>query len=285
MSNTSLQAWYENLIIGGFIMTENTNKILDAIDKNPELLEQLLNGSNQEVTRGGAASNPVINILGKDVDNNELAQVSHELSQNPVVQLYLASSGSMDAKDLVDYVGGVTGKRAGNNQAVRALFDGRLDLKEILILIVLLKLFKRKNSNTWNNSAIGLLGSLLGYNTSYNSGLFGGLFGGNNYSNGLFGNNYSSGLFGNNYSSGLFGNTYNTNSGLGNFLGLTGNNYGNNSSLSNLMNFVNGNYNTNPQYLNLYNILNQAAGSAVNSHGTVSANGLFSVLNQMMGYR
>ena len=51
------------------------------------------------------------------------------------------------------------------------------------------------------------------------------------------------------------------------------------------MNFVNGNYNTNPQYLNLYNILNQAAGSAVNSHGTVSANGLFSVLNQMMGYR
>ena len=32
--------------------------------------------------------------------------------------------------------------------------------------IVLLKLFKRKNANTYNNSAIGLLGSLLGFNTN-----------------------------------------------------------------------------------------------------------------------
>ena len=151
------------------------------------------------------------------------------------------------------------------------------------ILIVLLKLFKRKNSNTWNNSAIGLLGSLLGYNTNYSSGLFGS--GGNNYYNGLFGNSYSNGLFGNNYSSGLFGNTYNTSSGLGNFLGLTGNSYSNNSSLSNLMNFVNGNYNTNPQYNALYNILNSAAPSAVSNNGLVSTSGLFNVLSQMMGYR
>ena len=267
-------------------MTNNTTKVLEAIDKNPSLLEELLNGSNQELTRSGApAGNPVINILGKDIDNQELNQVSHELSQNPVVQLYLASSGSLDAKDLIDYVGGVTGTRANNNPAVRALFDGKLDLKDILLLIVLLKLFKRKNSNTYNNSAIGLLGSLLGYNTNYNSGLFGSLFGGNNYSNGLFGNNYSSSLFGNNYSSGLFGNSYNTNSGLGNFLGLTGNGYTNNSGLSNLMNFVNGNYNTNPQYLNLYNILSQAAGNSVSSSGTVSSSGLFNVLSQMMGYR
>ena len=267
-------------------MTNYTNTILDSIDKNPELLEELLNGTNQEVTRGGAKTNPIINILGKNIDNNELSSVSHELSQNPIVQLYLASSGSLDAKDLVDYVGGVTGKRAGNNKAVRALFDGKLDLKDILLIIVLLKLFKRKNSNTYNNSAIGLLGSLLGYNTNYNSGLFSGLFGGNNYSNGLFGNSYSSGLFGNNYSSGLFGNNYysNSNSGLGSFLGLTGNGYSNNSGLSNLMNFVNGNYNNNHQYQTLYNILSQAAGQAVNNQGLVSANGLFSVLSQMMGY-
>lgn len=264
-------------------MNNNTNKVLEAIDANPELLSQLLNGDSSEMTRSGGRANPLINVLG-NVDANELNTVSHEVAQNPVVQLYLASSGSLDPKDLIDYVGGVTGKRAGNNPAVRALFDGKLDLKEILILIVLLKLFKRKNSNTYNNSAIGLLGSLLGYNTNYNSGLFSSLFGGNNYSNGLFGNSYSNGLFGNSYSSGLFGNSYNTSSGLGNFLGLTGNSYSNNSSLSNLMNFVNGNYNNNPQYHSLYNILNGAAPSAVSSNGLVSASGLFSVLSQMMGY-
>ncbi len=264
----------------------NTQKVLSAIDRNPELLDELLNGAPEQVTRGGGRANPLYNILGDDVSNAELAQVSQEVAQNPVVQLYLASSGALDSKDLLDYVGGVSGTRAGNDRAVRALLDGRLDLKEILILIVLLKLFKRKNSNTYNNSAIGLLGSLLGYNTNYNSGLFSGLLGGNNYSNGLFGNSYySNGLFGNSYSSGLFGNSYNTSSGLGNFLGLTGSNSINNSSLQNLMNFVNGNYNNNPQYSLLYNILNQAAGHAVSGNGTVSASGLFSVLNQMMGGR
>ncbi|MBR4422462.1 MAG: hypothetical protein IKS69_08010 [Erysipelotrichaceae bacterium] len=262
-------------------MNNNTNKVLQAIDQNPELLNELLNGEPGEMTRGGQAVNPLSHILG-NVDSSELAQVSQEVAQNPLVKLFLASSGSLDAKDLVNYVGGVSGTRASSNPAVRALFDGRLDLKEILILIVLLKLFKRKNSNTYNNSAIGLLGSLLGYNTGYNSGLFN-VLGGNNYSNGLFGNTYSNNLFGNHYSSGLFGNSYNTSSGLGNFLGLTGG-YGNNSSLSNLMNFVNGNYNNNSQYQALYNILNQAAPTAVNNNGMVSASGLFSVLAHMMGY-
>lgn len=264
-------------------MNNNTNKVLAAIDQNPEILNQLLNGGTPDMTRGGAMTNPLVNILG-NVDNSELQQVSQELAQNPLVKLFLASSGSLDAKDLVSYVGGVNGTRANANPAVRALFDGRLDLKEILILIVLLKLFKRKNSNTYNNSAIGLLGSLLGYNTGYNSGLFN-VLGGNNYSNGLFGGSgYSSNnLFGNHYSSGLFGNSYNTSSGLGNFLGLTGG-YGNNSSLSNLMNFVNGNYNNNSQYSALWNILNQAAPTAVSSNGLVSASGLFNVLAHMMGY-
>ncbi len=263
-------------------MTENTNKVLAAIDRDPKLLEQLLNGDEGALTRGGASQNPLIPILG-NVSNDELAQVSHEVASNPAVQLYLASSGALDAKDLMETVGGVTGTRAGNNAAVRALFDGRLDLKDILVLIVLLKLFKRKNSNTWNSSAIGLLGSLLGYNTNYNSGLFGGLLGGNNYSNGLFGNShYSNGLSGNSYSSGLFGNNYQTTSGLGNFLGL---NSGSNSGLQNLMNFVNGNYNNNSQYGTLYNILNQASGNCVSSSGTVSASGLFSLLNALMGGR
>ena len=263
-------------------MNNYTQKVLKSIDENPELLNQLLNGENAPMTRGGERVNPLLNVVG-NIDANDMRALTQELSANPVVQLYMASQGSLDARDLLQYTGGTTGTRAAGNQAVRALFDGRLDLKEIMLIIVLLKLFKRKNANTYNNSAIGLLGSLLGFNSGYgySSGgnLFSSLLGGGGYQNG-----YGNGLFGGSYGNGLFGSSYNSNSALGNFLGLTGSNSINNSGLHNLMNFVNGSYNNNPQYQALYNILNSAAGSAVNSQGTVNANGLFSVLSQLMGY-
>ena len=161
------------------------------------------------------------------------------------------------------------------NLALRALFDGKLDIKDIILIIVLLKLFKRKTSNTYNNSAIGLLGTLLGFNQPTTS---------SNPFSLLLGGNQNQGLFGNSYSNGLFGNSYytNSNSGLGSFLGLTGNNGISNSGLQNLLNFVNGNYNNNSQYQTLYNILSQAAGSCVSNSGTVSSSGLFGVLNQLL---
>ena len=272
-------------------MNQYTEKVLKSIDENPELSNQLLNSETAPMTRGGQVVNPLVNVLG-NIDSASMNTVTQELSANPLIQLYMASNGSLDAKDLLEYTGGTAGTRAAGNQAVRALFDGRLDLKEIMLIIVLLKLFKRKNANTYNNSAIGLLGSLLGFNTGYgyNNGgnLFTSLLGGNtyqnSYSNGLFGSGHNNGFFGGNYGNGLFGSSYNSNSALGNFLGLTGNSSINNSGLHNLLNFVNGSYNNNPQYQTLYNILNSAAGSAVNSQGTVSANGLFSVLSQLLGY-
>ena len=276
-------------------MNNNTKKIMMAIDQNPELLKSLLNADPDDITRSNTRANPLINVLGDNVSSQDLNVVSQELAENPVVQLYIASSGSLDATDLINYVGGVSGTRAGNNSAVRALFDGKLDIKEIMLIIVLLKLFKRKNANTYNNSAIGLLGSLLGFNNNNHntsSSLLSSLFGMNNsYSTGIFSNNYSNGLFGNQNSGGLFGNSgglfgynnYNSNSGLGNFLGLTGNSYSNNSGLQNLLNFVNGNYNNNYQYQQLYNILNGASNNAVNSSGMVSASGLFGVLSQLIG--
>ena len=171
--------------------------------------------------------------------------------------------------------------------AVRALFDGRLDLKEIMLIIVLLKLFKRKNSHTYNNSAIGLLGTLLGFNTvSHNTNPFSSLLGGNGYgygnqSNGLFNlfgsNNNSPFGYSNSYNS-----YYNNNNGLGSFLGLTSNSGFSNNGLQNLLQFVNGNYNNNSQYALLYNILANAASQYVSSNGNVSAGGLFSVLNQLL---
>ena len=264
-------------------MNHYTEKVLRSIDENPDLLNQLLNSETAPMTRGGQRVNPLLNVVG-NIDQNDMQAVTQELSANPVVQLYMASSGSLDAKDLLAYTGGTAGTRAAGNQTVRALFDGRLDLKEIILIIVLLKLFKRKNANTYNNSAIGLLGSLLGFNTGYgynssSNNLFTSLLGGNTYQN-----TYSNGLFTNGYGNGLFNSSYNSNSALGNFLGLTGNSSINNNGLHNLMNFVNGSYNNNSQYQALYNIFNNAAGNAVNSQGTVSADGLVSVLSQLMGY-
>ncbi|MBR0342887.1 MAG: hypothetical protein IJH64_11705, partial [Oscillospiraceae bacterium] len=143
-----------------------------------------------------------------------------------------------------------------------------------------LKLLKRKNSNTYSNSAIGLLGTLLGLNNTQQStgGLFSSLLGGSSYSqpNNLFGS-----LFGTNSGYNTYYNS-NNNSGLGSFLGLTGNSNSNNSSLQSLLNFVNGNYNNNSQYSLLYNILSSAASSIVSDSGNVSASGLFSVLNQLL---
>lgn len=259
-------------------MNQITDKILDQIDQNPALLEQLLNNEDAPMTRGGQRVNPLLRSIGNKLDDTAFASVNEELSKNPIIQLYSAASGSLDAKDLLDYTGGTRGtanRGILTNLALRALFDGKLDIKDIILIIVLLKLFKRKTSNTYNNSAIGLLGSLLGFNQS--SSYF------NNPFAMLLGGNQNQGLFGNT-SSGLFGNSYytNSNSGLGNFLGLTGNNGISNSGLQNLLNFVNGNYNNNSQYQTLYNILSNAAGSCVSNSGTVSSSGLFGVLNQLL---
>jgi len=268
-------------------MNQKTDKILNAIDNDPALLEQLLNMEEAPLTRSGQRVNPLLNILGNNVTNDDVETINRELSDNPIVQLYSAASGALDARDLLNYVGGTRGTRAGSDQAVRALFDGRLDLKEIMLIIVLLKLFKRKNSHTYNNSAIGLLGTLLGFNNysnySNSNNLFSTLLGGNNnyhQSYNLFGGN-SGGLFSNNSGYG-YNSYYGNNNGLGSFLGLTGNSGFSNNGLQNLLGFVNGNYNNNPQYNLLYNILSNAAGNIVSSNGNVSAGGLFSVLNQLL---
>ncbi len=252
-------------------MSDKTNKVLEAIDENPELLVKILNSDAEALTRGVPGvngNNELIDILGADITTNDIKDVEETLENNPVVQLYLASAGSLDVNDLVNYCGGVSGQKRGviTNMALKALLGGKLDLKVVILVIVLLKLFKRKNQNTYSNSAIGLLGSLMGANTQNNSGLFSGLFGGNSYSSGLFGSSNSSNS---SLLNGIFGNSYSSQ---------------NNSVLNNLLNFVNGGYNSNPQYNSMYNILNGNANNIVGSNGMVSASGLFSVLSQLMGF-
>ena len=86
-------------------MNNYTEKVLQSIDDNPDLLNQLLNAESAPMTRSGTRSNPLANVLG-NLDNDSMAAVTQELSANPLIQLFMASSGSLDAQDLLSYTGG-----------------------------------------------------------------------------------------------------------------------------------------------------------------------------------
>ena len=269
-------------------MTDNkVNAIFNLFDENPDLLEKLVKTGEEPSapTRGASpsgASDFVRQILGNvNVSEQELAQIKAQLADNKVVQLYEAADGAIDAKELLQYVGGLTGTKGVNSNSapVRALFDGRLDLKEILIIIMLLKLFKKKQQSTYSNyyGNTGLFGSLFGnQQQTYNGGLFSNLLGTNTYTN-TYSNPY--GMFGS-----LFGNGYAQQpTGWGSVFG--GNTYttNNNSLLNSLTNFVNGNYNNNAQSLQLYNLLNNASQNSFNTNGTINVSSLFNLLGMMMG--
>lgn len=270
-------------------MTDNkVNLIIDRLDENPDLLEQLVKSGEEESvpTRGmpsqaPSASNFVRQILGDaNISEQELAQIQAQLADNKVVQLYEAADGAIDAKELLSYVGGLNGTKGANSYSapVRALFDGRLDLKEILIIIMLLKLFKKKQQTSYSNyyGNSGLFGSLFGnQQQTYNGGLFSNLLGNNSYSN-TYSNPY--GMFGS-----LFGNTYSQPTGWSSLFGGNVGQSSNNSLLNSLTNFVNGNYNNNPQSLQLYNLLNGASQNSFNTNGTINVGSLFNLLGTMMG--
>ncbi len=281
----------------------NTNQFFDLFDEHPELLQQLIEVADapqdEAPTRGMSSSQVdgvnqfVRQIVGNQLSDAQVNALQQQLQDNKVVQLFEGADGALDAKELLEYVGGLTGtKSANSNQpAVRAFLDGRLDLKEILIIIMLLKLFKRKQqqqTSYYGNS--GLFGSLFGnQQQSYSGGLFSNLFGGNTYTN-SYNNPYGvfSNLFGGNtYSqpnslfSSLLGNQQQS-YGLGSLFG--GNTNANNNNLINVLNgFVNGNYNNNQQAYSLYNLLNNASQSSFNPSGTLNVNSLFSLLGKMLG--
>jgi hypothetical protein len=273
----------------------NIEKVYAAISSDPALLDRLLEepkpAEDAPVTRSmpwgnQAESNPELReILGSDVTEEDINQVLDELKDNQVVQLYRQSEGAIDARELLDYVGDLSGTKAGSdNKALRALFDGKLQLKEIIMIILLLKLFKKKqqtNNYTGNN----LLNTLLGGQTqqSTTNSLFNSLFG-NNY-----GTNYGSNFgLGSNYNLGSnYGYTTiypSSGSSLLNLFGLGNANSNYNNSYNSLNSFLSGN-NSQSQMQQLYNLLNGQSQTSVYNNGQVSVNSLFSILNSLLGGR
>ena len=285
-------------------MNENAKKILQALENDPALIDTLLKAPEEPVTRGmPSASGPealISQLLGGNASAEDISSAEDALRDNKVLQLLSGAEGSLDAKELISYVGGLENNET-DDKTVRAFLDGKLDLKEILLIIMLLKMFKKKNShNSTFSTGSSFLSTMLGLSQpQQNTGLFSNLFGYQQpqQSTSLFSNLFgyqqpqqNTGLF-----SSLFGvqQPQNTNP----FLQLFGVQQPQQSTglfgfptsqtqtydLSSLLQgFVSGNT-TGAQSQQLYSLLNNASNTAVNSNGQVNVSSLFSLLGQLLG--
>lgn len=260
-------------------MKKNFDKVSAAISSDPDLLNRLFKKTQEAegVTRGmpwmndSEENSELRQILGSDVSEQEIADVLEELNGNQIVQLYRQSEGAIDPKELMEFAGDLSATKAADNPGVRALFDGKLQLKEIILIILLLKLFKKKQQAQTSYSGYSsnnLLNTLLGtQQPSITNNLFSSLFG-----NGLSSTNY-----------GYYTQPAQNNSLLSLFGLNSGYNY--NNSCSTLNSFLGGNNLNQSQYQSLYNLLNGQSSTAVYNNGQVGVNSLFSILAQLLGGR
>lgn len=256
------------------------NEVYAAIKKDPSLLSSLSETENTEAvpTRAmpglsdSAVTDALREILGQNASDQEVNEVMQELEDNNLFKLYKASDGTIDAGELLEYAGELDGSEVSkDNTALRALFDGKLDLKEILLIILLLKLFKKKKQQqqTSSNPLQYLFGTPQQQTPVYGNNLFGSLFGSSQQPSG---NVYT--IYGNNANSG-------SNSLLSLF-GLTGSQPNYNNASNNLFNFVNGNNVSQSPLQSLYSLLDQAPANTVSSSGQINVGTLFSILNTLL---
>lgn len=294
------------------------NKILEALKKDPVLMSGLQKATKAAPVRGASESEEhkfIRSILGKDASEKDVSEASEEISRNPILQLFMQSEGSLDPKELMNYVGDFSGDKANpnNDKAVKALLDGKLDIKEILLLIALIKLFKGKSQQSSSSSSGSLLNSLLGGQSSGSqpfglaqpqqqstqaqsiSGLLNTVFGGQTGGNQPFGlaqpqqqtQPASSNLFGNLFSSALGGSSaapQSSGNQLFSFLQPSQPQAQQPQNVTNILNsLLSGNTGNNTQAQNLYSLINGASNSAVNNSGQVSVSQLFNIASQLLG--
>lgn len=289
------------------------NEVYAAIKKDPSLLSSLSETENTEAvpTRAmpglsdSAVTDALREILGQNASDQEVNEVKQELEDNNLFKLYKASDGTIDAGELLEYAGELDGSGVSkDNTALRALFDGKLDLKEILLIILLLKLFKKKKQQqqTATNPLQSLFGTQQQTTTNPLQSLFGTqpqqqtpanplqyLFGTpQQQQTPVYGNNLFGSLFGSGQQPGsnvytIYGN--NSNSGSNSLLslfGLSGSQPNYNNASNNLFNFVNGNNVSQSPLQSLYSLLDQAPANTVSSSGQINVGTLFSLLNTLL---
>lgn len=256
-------------------MSDNTEKLFNALAADPKLMDQLLQAKNEGPTRAMPGADPVSEVLkGILGDDADLSEAADALDANGMMQLFLGANGDIDAKELVDYVGSLSpGEKASSSESVRALLDGKLDFKEILMLIAILKLLKGKKKPAQNT---GLLGGLLGANqqpqTSSALDLFSSMLGAQTaapqtYQNSLFGNLFGTQPVQSQPQVFSFGGSSNTSTGM------------------NVLNsLLTGNTGNNAQAQSVYSLLN-GTNNAFNSSGTINVGTLFSLANALLGMR
>ena len=122
-----------------------------GIDNTSE--SDLLKGDEKEVIRS------VLN--DESLSDEELQEVVREVNDNNVMKLYLCADGQIDGQQLLEQTGGFTSvERGKKTDAIGALLDGKLDIKDLLALITLMS--GGQSSQASSQTAGGLLSTLLG---------------------------------------------------------------------------------------------------------------------------
>ena len=278
----------------------SAQKILKALQDDPALIDELLKAAEAPVTRdagGPSETESFISQLVGSTDPDSVRAAEDALKNNKVLELYSGAEGAIDAKELIDYVGGLEGSE-NKDSTVRAFLDGKLDLKEILMIIMLLKMFKKKNTNASYSTGSNLLSTLFGLSQPQQSSGFGNLFGYSQpqQSTSLFSNLFGfsqpqqqTNLFGfgtqqpqqNSLLNSLFG--FQQPQQQTNLFGFGTQQPQQNTLNSLLSNFVGGNIGNSSQSQQFYNLLNNASNTAVNSNGQVNVSSLFSLLGTLLG--
>jgi hypothetical protein len=249
---------------------ENNNyeTLFDKLQENPELMSSLLAAKQEGPVRAGgedATSQILKQLLGNGASAEDVSKAAEALDANALMQLYLGAGGDIDAKELLEYTGGFKGTNPNNSDSVRALMNGKLEFKELLILIALFKLMTggKKPAASTNT------GGLLGGNTQQNSAL--NLF--NSMLTEQTAQPASSGLFGNLFSSAAPQQTSPNVFSFG-----SSNNSGANSVLQSLLTGTS----TNATGQLLSSLLGANSHNAYNSNGTINVGTLFNVANALL---
>ena len=160
-------------------MTNVTSKeLIQLLKDHPENLKLFRMKTPDEAVRS---------LVARELTDQKAASLARDVMQDPVIQLYVASDGSIDGRELMDYVrSSEVSTRSGGagNPGVRSLLNGKLDIKTLLLIVALMKLFNGSNqqSTQGGNLIFSLLGSALGASPA-----------GNNGSLGLLGNLFAAG--------------------------------------------------------------------------------------------